>query len=158
MDVKIRKLENDMITIGNGVIIFGFWGFIKFVLSYLFFGADYLNDTPKELEVFAHIFIWSFAVLSPLVYLWIGTSARAEGKGKHKSILYLIMLGLVILFSTLVILLEVASLFALRDMMRIVVTLIIDLTRMVFLVELMVFSIRLRCLRKQQSAGEESKA
>ena len=158
MDVKIRKLESNLTTIGTGVIAFGFWGFLKFILSYLFLGAQSVGIDGDEYITVVAIFVWAVAILIPLVYLWIGMSARAEGRGKRKSALYLFMVGWIIFVSTIAILLELYSLSKLKDWFEIIVTLIIDLTRYVFLIELMVYSISLRKLRKEQSRGEESKA
>lgn len=158
MDVKIRKLESNLTTIGTGVIAFGFWGFLKFILSYLFLGAQSVGIDGDEYITVIAVFVWAVAILIPLVYLWIGMSARAEGRGKRKSALYLFMVGWIIFVSTIAILLELYSLSKLKDWFEIIVTLIIDLTRYVFLIELMVYSISLRKLRKEQSRGEESKA
>ena len=158
MDVKIRKLESDLTTIGTGIIAFGFWGFLKFILSYLFLGAQSVGIDGDEYITVIAIFVWAVAILIPLVYLWIGMSARAEGRGKRKSALYLFMVGWIIFVSTIAILMELYSLSKLKDWFEIIVTLIIDLTRYVFLIELMVYSISLRKLRKEQSRGEESKA
>lgn len=158
MNVKIRKLESNLTTIGTGIIAFGFWGFLKFILSYLFLGAQSVGIDGDEYITVIAIFVWAVAILIPLVYLWIGMSARAEGRGKRKSALYLFMVGWIIFVSTIAILLELYSLSKLKDWFEIIVTLIIDLTRYVFLIELMVYSISLRKLRKEQSRGEESKA
>lgn len=158
MDVKIRKLESDLTTIGTGVIAFGFWGFLKFILSYLFLGAQSVGIDDDEYITVIAIFVWAVAILIPLVYLWIGMSARTEGRGKRKSALYLVMVGWIIFVSTIAILMELYSLSKLKDWFEIIVTLIIDLTRYVFLIELMVYSVTLRKLRKEQSRGEESKA
>ena len=158
MNVKIRKLESNLTTIGTGVIAFGFWGFLKFILSYLFLGAQSVGIDGDEYITVIAVFVWAVAILIPLVYLWIGMSARAEGRGKRKSALYLFMVGWIIFVSTIAILLELYSLSKLKDWFEIIVTLIIDLTRYVFLIELMVYSISLRKLRKEQNRGEESKA
>ena len=158
MDVKIRRLESNLTTIGTGIIAFGFWGFLKFILSYLFLGAQSVGIDGDEYITVIAVFVWAVAILIPLVYLWIGMSARAEGRGKRKSALYLFMVGWIIFVSTIAILLELYSLSKLKDWFEIIVTLIIDLTRYVFLIELMVYSITLRKLRKEQSRGEESKA
>lgn len=158
MDVKIRRLESNLTTIGTGIIAFGFWGFLKFILSYLFLGAQSVGIDGDEYITVIAIFVWAVAILIPLVYLWIGMSARAEGRGKRKSALYLFMVGWIIFVSTIAILMELYSLSKLKDWFEIIVTLIIDLTRYVFLIELMVYSISLRKLRKEQSRGEESKA
>ena len=158
MDVKIRRLESNLTTIGTGILAFGFWGFLKFILSYLFLGAQSVGIDGDEYITVIAIFVWAVAILIPLVYLWIGMSARAEGRGKRKSALYLFMVGWIIFVSTIAILMELYSLSKLKDWFEIIVTLIIDLTRYVFLIELMVYSISLRKLRKEQSRGEESKA
>ena len=158
MDVKIRRLESNLSTIGTGIIAFGFWGFLKFILSYLFLGAQSVGIDGDEYKTVIAVFVWAVAILIPLVYLWIGMSARAEGRGKRKSALYLFMVGWIIFVSTIAILLELYSLSKLKDWFEIIVTLIIDLTRYVFLIELMVYSISLRKLRKEQNRGEESKA
>ncbi|MBQ6412094.1 MAG: hypothetical protein IJI19_01255 [Ruminococcus sp.] len=158
MDVKIRRLESNLTTIGTGIIAFGFWGFLKFILSYLFLGAQSVGIDGDEYITVIAIFVWAVAILIPLVYLWIGMSARAEGRGKRKSALYLFMVGWIIFVSTIAILMELYSLSKLKDWFEIIVTLIIDLTRYVFLIELMVYSVTLRKLRKEQSRGEESKA
>ena len=158
MDVKIRRLESNLSTIGTGIIAFGFWGFLKFILSYLFLGAQSVGIDGDEYITVIAVFVWAVAILIPLVYLWIGMSARAEGRGKRKSVRYLFMVGWIIFVSTIAILMELYSLSKLKDWFEIIVTLIIDLTRYVFLIELMVYSISLRKLRKEQSRGEESKA
>lgn len=158
MDVKIRRLESNLSTIGTGIIAFGFWGFLKFILSYLFLGAQSVGIDGDEYITVIAVFVWAVAILIPLVYLWIGMSARAEGRGKRKSALYLLMVGWIIFVSTIAILMELYSLSKLKNWFEIIVTLIIDLTRYVFLIELMVYSISLRKLRKEQSRGEESKA
>lgn len=144
-----------MITIGTGVIVFGFWAFIKFVLTNIILGMQRYETVDDQYANLFTVLIWGFAVLSPLVYLWIGLSARAEGKGRHKSFLYLIMLAIVILFGTIVILGEIAALILLTNVIELIVTLFIDLTRIVFLTELMADSITLRVLRKRQRIGEE---
>ncbi|MBQ3285552.1 MAG: hypothetical protein IJH40_07925 [Ruminococcus sp.] len=157
MDVKIRRLESNMTTIGTGIIAFGFWSFAKFLLSYFIMGSEYLGVADDDTKLVAAIIAWSIAVLSPLLYLWIGLSARAEGKGKHKSVFYLIIVGLIILLSILVIGVEIVSFVLSKSLVNraeMVVTMIIDVTRMIFLIELMVYSIKLRRLRKQLRKGE----
>ena len=64
---------------------------------------------------------------------------------------------MIITFSTLVIFLELFSLYRLERVLTVTVTIIIDVTRMIFLIELLVYSITLRTLRKEQSAEEGSK-
>ena len=154
MTVRIRKLEHDMITIGTGIIIFGFWSFIKFALTNIFLGMRRYESVDGRYTALVTAVIWGVAALAPLIYLWIGMSARAEGKGRRRSILNLIMLAIIILLSTIVILAEIFALISLKNVIEMAFTLIIDLTRLVFLLELFADSITLRVLRKQQRIGE----
>ncbi|MBQ3264154.1 MAG: hypothetical protein IJH07_00110 [Ruminococcus sp.] len=159
MDAKRRRLENNLYTIGTGIIAFGFWSFAKFALNYMLLGSDSYVDPAEEYRTTAIVFIWAFSALSPLVYLWIGLSARAESRGKRKRILYLIMTGIIVAFSVLVIVVDLIAL-AYSDVgiLRVIITMIIDLTRMIFLIELLASSVSLRRLRRRQRKGEEAAA
>ena len=155
MGATIRRLENNLNTLGAGVIAFGFWAFIKFALSYLMMGSGIWEDIEEEIQTAVIITAWIISALSALVYLWLGLSARAEGKGKRKRIFYLIVIGVIITFSALVIVAEILALVTLSDSLgKIIITLIIDATRMVFLIELLASSIKLRVLRKEQLKKE----
>ena len=80
---------------------------------------------------------------------FIGLSARAEGKGKRKSVLYLVFTGIIMLvYSFLIIFEAVYFMVQLKHIFTMIVTLIIDVTSLVFLIELMINSIRIRKLRK----------
>lgn len=151
-DKLIRRLENNLMTIGSGVIAFGFWSFIKFVLSVLVLGNDYLNIQDREDTKIFTVTAWVFAILSALVYLWIGLSARKQSKGKKMTVLYLIMAAWIITFSTITIILEFLSIITLSDKLEsLIITLIIDVTRMVILLELFCSAIKLRVLKKQKA-------
>lgn len=160
MGAKTRRLENNLVTMGTGIIAFGLWAFIKLILTVMFLGSAYFQDTPEEDQFAIAIATWVVAVLTVLMYVWLGMSARAEGKGKHKKPIYLVFVGIISLYSMVVILAETITLIfmfnEIEDLLTLFVTIIIDVTRMVFLIELIYFSVSLRKIRKQ--AREEAVA
>ena len=159
MDAKARRLENNLYTIGTGVIAFSFWSFAKFVLYFLIFGPEWIVDPEEEYRTAVLIIVWIFAVVIPLLYLWIGLSARAEGKGKRKRIPYLIITGFIALISLLGVSLDLMSFFYSESGIgNVIITFIIDLTRMVFLIELLASSASLRKIKRQQKRGEVTAA
>lgn len=155
IDATVRRLENNLMTIGTGVIAFGVWSFVKFALSYLLLGDDYWDDMAEEIKTAVVIIVWVYSVLNVLMYLWLGLSARAEGRGKKKRLFYLIVIGIVATYSVFIIVLELASLFTyFHAVTETVVAIIIDVTRMVFLIEIMASAAKLRVLRKEQLKKE----
>lgn len=157
MEVKIRRFENNLITLGTGIIVFGMWSFVKLLLSTLFLEEYNFSKIDPENAVFVNVIVWTLAVLIVLLYVWLGLSARAEGKGKRKRIVYLFFVGIVIFFSTLIIILEIYTLVTQKgDMLTMFLTIIIDVTRLIFMIELMYSSIALRRLKKQLCKKEVS--
>ena len=160
MGAKTRRLENNLITLGTGIIAFGLWAFIKLILTVMFLGSAYFADTPEEDRLAFMIATWIVAVLTLLMYVWLGSSARAEGKGKRKRPVYLFFVGMISVYSFFVILIEVFYLITefndIADPLTLFISIIIDTTRMIFLIELIYSSVSLRRIRKQ--AREEAAA
>lgn len=154
MGATKRRLENNLVTLGTGIIAFGLWAFIKLLLTVMFVGSAYFEDTAEEYRFITMIATWVIAILILLMYVWLGLSARAEGKGKQKKPFYLFVVGIISLYSFFGILLETFYLFTqfnnMEDPLTVFVTIIIDVTRMVFLIELIYSSVSLRKIRKQE--------
>ena len=160
MGAKTRRLENNLVTLGSGIIAFGLWAFIKLILTVIFLGNVYFQDFGEEDRLSVVIATWVFAVLTLLMYVWLGMSARAEGKGKRKKSIYLFFVGIISVYSLAMILFEVFYLIIefneIEDPLTLFVSIIIDATRMIFLIELIYFSVSLRKIRKRN--GEEAAA
>ncbi len=154
LGAKKRRLENNLVTLGTGIIAFGLWAFIKLLLTVIFVGSAYFEDTAEEDRLVAVIATWVVAILNLLMYVWLGFSARAEGKGKQKKPFYLIIVGMISLYSITVILLEAYYLLTefnhIEDTLTFFVTIIIDVTRMIFLIELIYSSVSLRIIKKNE--------
>ena len=143
-----------MVTLGTGIIAFGLWAFIKLLLTVFFLGNAYFKDTAKEDRLAALIVTLVVAVLMLLMYVWLGLSARAEGKGKKKNPFYLIVVGLISLFNIVTIPLSILYLLTefneIEDPLTVFVTIIIDVTTMIFLIQLIYSSVLLRKIRKNE--------
>lgn len=159
MEVQKRKLEVNLSTLGTGVILFGLWTFIKYALSYVLFGTEFDEAVTAEKLLILNIITWGFVVIALLIQCYIGFSARAEGKGKHKGIFYLILTAIELLLSAISVAIEIAVLFTYHsEIFSLIVTLVIDVTSMVFLAEVLIYSVKLRRLRKAQADKGGSKA
>ncbi len=154
MEAKKRRLENNLVTLGTGIIAFGLWAFIKLLLTVFFLGNAYFKDTAEEDRLAALIVTLVVAVLMLLMYVWLGLSARAEGKGKKKNPFYLIVVGLISLFNIVTIPLSILYLLTefneIEDPLTVFVTIIIDVTTMIFLIQLIYSSVLLRKIRKNE--------
>lgn len=154
MEAKKRRLENNLVTLGTGIIAFGLWAFIKLLLTVFFLGNAYFKDTAEEDRLAALIVTLVVAVLMLLMYVWLGLSARAEGKGKKKNPFYLIVVGLISLFNIVTISLSILYLLTefneIEDPLTVFVTIIIDVTTMIFLIQLIYSSVLLRKIKKNE--------
>lgn len=149
-----NKIEINLITTGTGLMFFGLWTFIKFFLTIVFLGVEYDDNTSDEVKLIATILtIIAVAIVSAL-FCYVGLSARAEGKGKKKSVVYLIVNGFLLFFHILIIILEAAALLFGENILTIIITMIIDATAAVLMLEVMINSIKLRKIRRHKRIME----
>jgi len=149
-----NKIEINLITTGTGLMFFGLWTFIKFFLTIVFLGVEYDDNTSDEVKLIATIItIIAVAIVSAL-FCYVGLSARAEGKGKKKSVMYLIVNGFLLFFHILIIILEAAALLFGENILTIIITMIIDATAAVLMSEVMINSIKLRKIRRHKRIME----
>lgn len=155
MEAVKNKIEINLITGGTGLMFFGLWTFIKFFLTSVFLGVEYDNNTntSEEIKVTATIISIIIVGIVSALFCYVGLSARAEGKGKKKSIMYLIVNGFILFFCILIIILETASLIFGVNIITIIITIIIDATAAFFMLDVMINSIKLRKIRRQKRDG-----
>ena len=152
MGAKIRRTQDNLYVLGTSVIVFGMWNLLKFTIYFFVSSDEFKKETGDEKFFIAVILLWSMLFISFLLRCVIGFSARAEGKGKRKSVFYLVLAGIIALVYCTLIAFETAYFIAEHNQIfTSIVTLIIDVTSLVFLIELMVNSIRIRKLRKDVS-------
>ena len=87
--IKYRKNADNLVILGTGVIVFGFWSIMKFSAQLLFNVPVFDEAMLEELDpigvVFVMIFIGIFYAVDMAIRLVVGLGARAEGKGTSRS-------------------------------------------------------------------------
>ena len=153
-DAQRRRLEDTLVVIGTGVVAFGAWTLLKTVLLWVLYGNDVqrmLIDAGTDLPT---IVLYIFSLI-PLVFdlalrLFVGFSARAEGNGRHKGPVYLGVAALFALSSALSVGSAAWLLLAWEaDLIDTVITIVIEATQLALLVQLIVCSVRLRRMNKE---------
>lgn len=153
MEIKIRRLQINLITLGTGFIAFGMWEFIRTTLTSVLIPDESLQSMDAAGKWTVYIITWILAGAIFLIDLWIGLSARAEGNGKRKRSFYLVVIGFIILFNSILILAEIAVLIILHEhIFTYLITLVIDTTKLIITIDLLRSAITLRKLKKQCSA------
>ena len=149
MEKELRKHKINLGISGAAVIVFGVWTIVK-ILIYFFastedffslFGAMQILD-PAERAITITIFI--VLVLIDLgLRLFIGLSARAESKGKKKSVVYLIFAALMILGSVFLNVFFASDLFT-GSILDGIISIILECTSVLAFVEVIVSSVGIR--------------
>lgn len=151
MNADIRRAENNLTTLGTGVIVLALWSMFKFALQYLVMNApeETLLPSVQNEYTWASIVVWIFIIFNMLLQCYVGFSARSEGKGKHKSSLYLVAAVCILLFFIMILFLECFIIFAAPLLIiNMTVGIIIDGTTLIFVLEVLINSIKIRRLRK----------
>lgn len=154
MNAKARKAEVNLKSLGTGVILFGAWTFIKFAVSYLIYGFGNNDLLDDNTTVIFNVIVWSVIAVAFLIRLYIGRSAHSESEGKRKHIFYLILTGSLVFIDILAIIAEFYLMFT-EDygILSMLITILIDVTSVVIMIELMVNAITIRKLRKKEAAA-----
>ena len=158
MNAEKNKLEIGLITMGTGVLAFAIWTCVKLILSDLFLGMNFDSEMSQNMKIVTVVIAYMFIAVDVPLNCYAGLSARAEGKGKKKTPLYLVVTVLILICRSLIILLEIYLLFASETgKLTIAVSVIIDATAAVIMTEMAVNAIRLRRLRRlaEKEAADE---
>ena len=169
--INLRRQEHTLTIIGLGVILFGFWSMIRAAIEYMLDSSmlqssfdefmSTLDPAYREsITDFKAGILFLFASLLILSVemgfrLYIGRSAMAVGKGKNKSILYLVAASVLCIIYILSFISYALALFisssedvSLFDKL---VYIVIDLTSIITLADMIIAGIRVRRLRKKLS-------
>lgn len=159
VEANIRKLENNLVTIGTGVVILSLWTLLKNIL-YMFVYQEEIEKESSTLQPIETVFVIGLiaaGVVVLVLHCFIGMSAIDEGKGKRKHPVYLFVTGFIIIFYAAMILLELLLLFFNKDFsLKLAVSMVIDVTTIGLMIDILTSSLRLRKLKKQKAEKEES--
>lgn len=162
MNATVRRLENNLVTLGTGVIAFGIWSVLKIAFELLLGASELVDsnvpDESKKYLAIAYIIFWALVLIDLAARIYVGLSARAEGKGKRKSKAYLvctIVLMLDLLLTAFADLYFYA--FSLNNIAAAVVPLLVDGTSFFITLELFIYAVRLRKLRRLEASPTNQK-
>lgn len=165
---ELRRNQDKLVTIGMGVITFSIWSIIRF-FTQAFLNKDeiisnfwetvgelpedmmeYMSDAVILLIYFGIVSI--FMLIEVAIEFYVGLSAKAEGMGKKKGILYLIIsviLAILNLMSTITMLdfSKSSAEIHYKPLERVALALI-DLTYFVVLVEMIFAAIKVKKLKR----------
>lgn len=149
MEQKRRKYQNILGISGLATIVFGIWSIVKSILltalnSFQGSGDTVEIDKSVLLPFFGIVLL--YVLIDLLLRFYVGVSARRESKGKKKSILYLIIAGIlgIITFANIIYtFLQISSI----EAVDIFVSVIIEMISLFALVETIIYGIRLKLLK-----------
>ena len=155
MEKKLRRSQVSLVTLGAGVILFGLWSVIK---SLLYFRTGLFDDldTQVEPEQLLLVKLITVGLVALIVFadlgfrLKIGLRARAEGMGRRQKSGHLVLAALIVLFNLAVELLSISFVvkngLSGQSYIEYAVSMLVDLSSTVLLIELIVTVLRVRKL------------
>jgi len=160
MDATIRRLQNNLITLGTGSVAFGLWMLIKFSLICMLQRSDYYQAiegfTKEQSEIAFVITAMTFAVVFFIHFLIIGISARALGRGRKNGVFYLIVAFITVAYYLAIIISEIFLIISSgHNILSQSVNIVIDISAVIILFEIIVYSIRLKSLLKNCGGAHE---
>lgn len=174
MQRQLRRWQNTLVISGMAVVLFGVWSVIKVVLYFTIgqselkkmmkwdtLGWDTLEGIidPAVAEVLVLCFVFFFMIVACAIALavriYIGRSARAEGMGRKKGRVYLVVAAVVMLYDIFSVFSGVNVLRAANaSVLDTVVSMLVDATSAFNLGEMIVAAVWVKRLTKELSGQE----
>lgn len=162
MQRELRKYENSLSVSGLVVILFGLWSVLKLGLRLVFSTLGLMNtaeDTIVDPEIQKGFLYLAIAILTVLILelglrLYIGLTARAESRGKKKTVVYLIVAVLLAAYSVYSLVALIRS-FAAVDFFESLVSVLVELSGLFALAELIFSAIKVKQIRKKMEEEAE---
>lgn len=151
---QILRYRDTISIVGTGVIAFGAWSTVRIIMYIVLSANDYLKQYGSTVLTIATIILCGIAFVDLVLRIYVGLSARAEGKGARKGSFYLVCAGLLVLGLALSIGFALYSIITEQSLdyaFDLVVSTIIDATSLITIVQLIVSAVR---LRKLDATGE----
>lgn len=170
-DIKIRRTKDILISSGTGVIMFAVWSVVRTLLNFTLLrknNDDIFSEISAEtgmrpdggVILGASIAI-VLAVLAVEVGLriYVGLSARAEGKGKNKGNAYLVIAFIMIPIYISGIIMSIVNVATAKgSVVDMTVTVIVEITSLFAYIELALSAVKLKKMKRQQRELNGGKA
>ena len=156
LQLRLRKMQSDLATMGLGVIAFGVWSVIKTVLYVALDTEEYLGEFEGNTAMIVAFWVILGVVMAIDLALRfrVGRSAIAEGKGTKRRRGYIV---LALLMAAASFVAFIAGLFLegfSEDISKFWVTLIVELTSDVLMLGVGVTAIRVKRLNRKLTGAE----
>ena len=168
--MRLRRDENTLTVVGSGVILFGVWTVVKMVLQEINrfpefmaeLGVDELGFEETGLanlgldpNLLAMAVAFTVVIIVYLMDLglrvFVGLSARAEGRGRPQGRLYLILAGLLLVLSGLSFVLYVITYFSHSEyVVDADAAILVELTSFITLLQMIISAVRVRRARRME--------
>lgn len=148
---QVRRLQDSLAIVGSGAVAFGAWTVAKAAAFLMLSGEEtqrrLFQVTDEESLGAFGAFLIVLAFLDLALRAYVGLSARAEGYGKQRGPVYLVVAGLMAIANIVFIAFDAHSAMTLPDIaLESYVGLGIDVTSCVTLVLMIYCALRLRRL------------
>lgn len=168
--MRLRRDENTLTVVGSGVILFGVWTVVKMVLQEinrfpefmaelgvdeLGFEGTGLADMGLDPKLLATVVAFTVVIIVFLMDLalrvFVGLSARAEGRGRPQGRLYLILAGLLLVLSGLSFVSYVITYFSHSEyVVDADAAILVELTSFITLLQMIISAVRVRRARRME--------
>lgn len=153
LPARIRRLQDTLILIGAGVIALEAWSLVKIITFFVLFD----EATQRELygissEFSMESFYITFGVIAfidVMVRIYVGMSARAEGRGKKKGSAYLVIGVLLALLSVSSIVMMLFGMSTSPSVFDLLMTAVFEAASIAALILMVFCAVRLRRLSRQ---------
>ena len=163
--IKYRKNADNLIILGTGVIVFGFWSIVKIVaqlaLNISFYDESLFDDMDPIGIIFVTVFVILFYTGDMAIRLIVGLGARAEGrdvqkrKNRRPRKTYLVFNVWLIVFSIISVIIAV-NVFITSDALTFnnMISLFMELSSLIILLELFISALYVRKYRREHKETE----
>ena len=153
MEAKIRRLEDNLITLGTGVVLFAVWTIVRYMLTLYSEGLRQAAASYQEEGTAVYVISYALMMSDFLLRCFVGFSARAEGMGSKKGNGYVFWACILLLLYVLSVLIEIFLIFVFADdILNMIITMFIDATSAFFTADLIFSAVSVRKLRKKKEA------
>ena len=163
MERELRRYQNLLVCVGVGIITFGFWSLIKGVMTMFLYKDDIkefllmLGVKQEELSFvipFINIVLVVIICMDLLLRMIVGTSAKNEGRARDQRrrwvyLVFGLLLGIFSLSSLVSDITRFDENFS--GILDGVITVVIDVTSIIMVVEMFVAGVKVKLLKKKIS-------
>lgn len=157
LQIQLRKNQNTLIVVGLGVIAFGVWSVIKSVLLTAFNGESLaaLSEQGTAYVAAFWILLGISLALDLRLRFYVGLAAINEGRGRKKRKAYIVWAFLMAFMGALTVVAGLATIGRYEAIGTTVVTVIVETTSCVLLVEMALAALKVKKLCRQLEKQED---